>query len=370
MLASHIFLGALVLFLTVILLRAAWSRPKKQPARSSETVSFDRQAAIDALQQLVQCKTVSNVDPALEDDAEFEKLIALLPSLYPRVHDVCSIRRLDGRGLLFRWPGKHDAAPTVLMAHYDVVPVDEEKWDKPPFAGIIRDGHLWGRGTLDTKATFNGILSAADHLISKGLKPENDIYFAFSGSEEINGKGAPSIVDYFAQRNIQPALVVDEGGAVVENVFPGVKEPCGLIGIAEKGMMNVQFKVRSSGGHASAPGRHTPVGVLSKACARVESHPFKMHITKPAREMFDTLGRRSTFLYRLIFANLWCFGWIIDLLGKTSGGEMNALIRTTVAFTQMEGGPARNVIPTEAKMVANVRLSPADGVGYAVAHLL
>ena len=369
MLFLYILLGLFCLFLAVILLRAAFFRPKAQPEKPYEEIDFDRLSAVNALQKLVQCKTVSNVDPALEDDGEFEKLIAMLSDLYPRVFDVCSVRRLPNRGLLLRWPGKQEDAPTVLMAHYDVVPVDEEKWDKPPFAGIIEDGLLWGRGTLDTKATFNGIFSAANHLIGKGYQPENDIYFAFSGGEEVNGPGASNIVDYFIRHQIQPALVVDEGGAVVENVFPGVTKPCGLIGIAEKGMMNAQYRVLSGGGHASAPPIQTPITTLSKACLDVKKHPFKMHITKPAAEMFDTLGRHSTFLYKIIFANMWCFSWIIDLLGRTGGGEMNALVRTTVAFTQMEGSTARNVLPTEAKLVSNMRLNPADSVASALEHL-
>ena len=66
---------------------------------------------------------------------------------------------------------------------------------------------------------------------------------------------------------------------------------------------------------------------------------------------------------------MWCFGWVIDLLAKTSGGEMNALVRTTVAFTQMEGSSARNVIPPEAKMVSNIRLNPADSVAFALDYL-
>ena len=94
-----------------------------------------------------------------------------------------------------------------------------------------------------------------------------------------------------------------------------------------------------------------------------------MHLTKPVAEMFDTLGRHSSFLYRMIFANLWCFSWVLDLLAKSSGGEMNALLRTTVAFTQMEGSSARNVIPPEAKMVANMRLNPADSVEGALSYL-
>ena len=362
-------LGFLGLFLAVILIRAALFNPKAESERNAKNVNFDANAATDALRALVRCKTVSNVDPAMEDDAEFEKLISLLPGLYPNVFMTCDFQRLPDRGLLFCWKGKKSDAPSVMMAHYDVVPADEEKWDKPPFDGIIEDGVLWGRGTLDTKATFNGALFAANTLIGQGYQPENDIYFAFSGGEEVNGAGADNIVDYFIAHGIQPALVLDEGGAVVENVFPGVKKPCGLIGIAEKGMMNVEYKVLSAGGHASAPPTKTPITTLADACKKVQKRPFKMHITKPAAEMFDTLGRHSTFLYKIIFANMWCFSWVIDVLGKTSGGEMNALVRTTTAFTMMEGSTARNVLPTEAKLVSNMRLNPADSVASALEHL-
>jgi len=366
---GYLILLLLAVLITVIIVRTIRFTPKPQPAVSEENFDFDKEAAVDALAKLVRCKTISYNDKTLEDDAEFEKLIALLPELYPNVFKVCSFDRLPDRALLLRWPGKTEGDPTVLMAHYDVVPVNEENWEKPPFAGILEDGILWGRGTLDTKVTFNGVFSAADYLISQGFQPEQDIYFAFSGGEEVNGKGAPNIVQYFIDHGIQPALVVDEGGAVVENVFPGVKKPCGVIGIAEKGMMNVQYRTISNGGHASAPKPHTPVGVLAAACKNVEDHPFKAHIEGPAAQMFDTLGRYSTPLYRMIFANLWCFGWVIDLLGKKSGGEINALIRTTSAFTQMMGSSARNVIPPEAKMVANMRLNPADSVASALEYL-
>lgn len=362
-------LAIVLVFVAIIAVRTASFKPKAQPALTGEEYAFDKDAAVDALAQLVRCKTISYNDHALEDDGEFEKLISLLPSLYPRVFDVCSVNQLPDRALLLRWPGKHHGDPAVLMAHYDVVPVNEENWEKPPFAGILEDGILWGRGTLDTKVTFNGIFSAANYLIGKGFQPEHDIYFAFSGGEEVNGKGAPNIVQYFIDHHIQPAIVLDEGGAVVENVFPGVNAPCGMIGIAEKGMMNVQYRTVSAGGHASAPKPHTPVGVLAAACKKVEDHPFKAHTAGPAALMFDTLGRHSTLLYRIIFANMWCFGWVIDLLGRLSGGEMNALVRTTVAFTQMEGSSARNVIPPEAKMVANMRLNPHDSVASALGYL-
>ena len=366
---GYAILGLIIAFFAVVLIRTAMFKPKAQPPISEENVEFDREKTVAALAELIKCKTVSYNDKSMEDDGEFQKLIALLPQLYPSVMGGCDFLKLPDRALLFKWKGKSDAAPSVMMAHYDVVPVNEEGWEKPPFDAIIENGVMWGRGPLDTKVTFNGVLSAADHLIEKGFKPENDMYFAFSGGEEVNGMGAPNIVKWFEENGIKPALVVDEGGAVVENVFPGVKQPCGLIGIAEKGMINAQFKTASNGGHASAPKPHTPVGILSAACKRIEDHPFKAHVEGPAAKMFDTLGRYSTFLYKMIFANMWCFGWVIDLLGKLSGGEMNALVRTTVAFTQMEGSTARNVIPVEAKMVANMRLNPHDSVESALAYL-
>ena len=359
----------LALFLIFIISRALCFNPKEGIKTIEQEESFNGDKAVESLCELVRCKTISYRDKKLEDNSEFQKLISKLPFLYPNVFEKCSFEELEDRALLFKWEGKNHNEPTVLMAHYDVVPVNEEDWEKPAFDAVIEDGVIWGRGTLDTKATFNGILFAANHLIEQGFVPENDIYFAFSGGEEINGKGAVNIVDWFGNNGIIPALVVDEGGAVVENVFPGVKQPCGLIGIAEKGMLNLEYKVKSNGGHASAPKPHTPVGVLSAACCRVENKPFKSHLTKPVAAMFDTLGRHSSFVYRMIFSNLWLFKPVLDMICKKSGGELNALMRTTVAFTQMSGSKAANVIPPEATMVSNMRLNPMDTMDSAVEYI-
>ena len=361
--------AALVIFIAVLLIRALRFTPKAQPALLAGEEIFDKDRAIECLRTLVRCKTVSYRDTALEDDAEFEKLIDALPTLYPNVFKVCEFQRLPDRGLLFRWKGKNGGAPAVMMAHYDVVPVNEEAWDVPAFEAILKDGCVWGRGTLDTKVTFGGVLFAADHLIGEGFVPENDLYFAFSGNEETSGQGAVHIVDELIARGIEPAFVVDEGGAVVENVFPGVSLPCGMIGIAEKGMMDVRYTVRSGGGHASAPKPNTPVDRLCRAEARVIANPFPAHLTPPSAEMFDTLGRYSSFLYRVIFANIRVFLPVLDMICKSGGGELNALMRTTVAFTQMQGSAASNVIPPTASMVSNIRLNPYDTVDSALEYL-
>ena len=206
---GYLILVLIAAFFAVILIRTLNFKPKAQPATSQEAVAFDQDAATEALAQLIRCKTISYSDHSLEDDAEFEKMIALLPKLYPNVFKVCSFDQLPDRGLLFKWAGKTAGDSTILMAHYDVVPVNEENWDKPPFDAIIEDGCLWGRGTLDTKGTFNGVLFAADTLIAQGFQPEHDVYFAFSGGEEVSGPGASNIVTWFQELGITPALVVD-----------------------------------------------------------------------------------------------------------------------------------------------------------------
>lgn len=360
MIPAIIVSSIVIFFLAVIFIRALRFKPEKRVQKNVDEIFTDTDRAVHSLCEMIKCKTVSYNDKALEDEGEFNRFKNILPILFPNVYKTCEFQEVSDRALLFKWNGQRSDAPTVLMAHYDVVSVTEEGWEKPAFDAIIENGVIWGRGALDTKATLNGILSAVEVLIKEGFVPQNDVYMAFGGDEEVNGHGAKDIVEYFKERNIVPGIVVDEGGAVVNNVFPGVNSPCALIGIAEKGMLNVEYSVKGGGGHSSSPLAHTPVGRLSSACVKIEGSPFKFHITPPARKMFDTLARHSGFAYRLIFANLWLFAPILNIITKSSGGELNALVRTTIAFTQMEGSKGMNVIPPYAKMVSNHRIIPGE----------
>lgn len=362
-------LAALLALLAVLLLRAAAFRPQAEEPPAPDDVPVDGTRAAESLAEMVRCKTVSNLDHALEDEAEFEKFRALLRTRYPNLHARCELRRVGRCGLLYRWAGKLPDAPSVFMAHYDVVPADESAWSHPPFAGVVEDGILWGRGTLDTKGTLVGVVEAAEALIAQGFVPEHDIYLAFSGEEEIAGPTASDIVDDFTARGLTPALVLDEGGAVVEGVFPGVTRPCALIGTGEKGQLFLDLSLKSKGGHASAPPPHSTVGQLSRAVADIEDHPFPFRLTPPAAGMFDTLGRYSNFGTRLIFANLWLFRPVLDAMCRRSGGELNALVRTTVAVTKARGSDAYNVLPPEAVFGVNGRLLSGDSSDAVIARL-
>lgn len=358
-----------VLWLAILLVRAAMFTPKPELTPSQETYTLDADKIVTDMQEMIRCRTISYNDEDLIDAEEFQKFRELLPRLYPKVHAVCERQFLGVNGMLYRWKGKEEGGPVVLMSHYDVVPVEEAHWDKPAFEGILEDGVLWGRGTLDTKGTLCAIMESAEYLMEEGFTPQRDIYFAFSGQEEINGTTCDSIVDWFEEHKIHPAMVLDEGGAVVESVFPGVSRDCALIGIAEKGLANIEFHAKSSGGHASMPPVHTIVGTLAQAVTDVENHPFPRQMTKPVKAMLDTLGRHSTFAYKILFANLWCFEGLFDKVCQKSGGELNAMLRTSCAVTKMEGSKAFNVIPPQASVGMNLRLMGRDTVESARSYL-
>ena len=136
-------LGVIALFLGVILVRTLTFKPKKSVDVDKTEVVFDKDKAISNLQTLVKFKTISYQDSSLEDDGEFQGLINKLPELYPNVFAKCEYMTLPDRALLFKWKGKCEGTASVMMSHYDVVPVDEGKWEKNPFGGVIEDGVLW-----------------------------------------------------------------------------------------------------------------------------------------------------------------------------------------------------------------------------------
>ena len=362
-------MAAVVLFFAVIIVRAVMFKPLPEPERLEQKVEIDRDKVVRDMVDMIRCKTVSNRDESLVDRSEFTKFQELLKERFPRVHQACTLEHIGKTGLLYCLKGESDQAPSVCMAHYDVVPVDEEGWTKPAFEGMIEEDCIWGRGTLDTKGTLCGLLEAAEQLLSQGYIPKNDLYFSFSGEEEIDGDSCADIVAWLEKHQIKPALVVDEGGAVVDHVFPGVDRECALVGISEKGSVNMDFTLDSQGGHASTPPIHTVCGQLAEAVTRIETHPFKRHLTKPVAEMFNILGRYSTFAYKLIFANLWCFEPLLDKICKLSGGELNAMMRTTVAVTRMEGSKAYNVLPPKASFGINMRLMGGDTIESATEYL-
>ncbi len=359
----------MITLLLILIIGALRFKPATVKEVEVKEIDFDKDKAIKDFQDMIRCKTISDVDYSKEDEAEFKKIEKLIEERFPNIMKKSKFERVGRRGLLYHIKGKSSDSPSVLMSHFDVVSVNEEGWTHNAFDAEIREGEIWGRGTLDTKVTLNGALQAVEHHLEKGFVPKDDIYLAFSGEEETSGSSALEIVDLFIKRGVNPKFVLDEGGAVVSGVFPGVSKPCAAVGIAEKGYFNLRYKVKSTGGHASTPPPQTPIGILSKACAKIEANPMPMHLSEPVQKTFNTLARHSNFLYRLIFANMWFFKGILDKIARKSGGQINAMLRTTIAFTQMQGSKGMNVLPSEASMLSNQRVIIDSSVAETVEYI-
>ncbi|MEO8527709.1 MAG: M20/M25/M40 family metallo-hydrolase [Pseudolysinimonas sp.] len=323
---------------------------------------MDADAAVERLRALIRVPTVSREDSDFQDSAAFERFPALLAELFPRVHATLDLETLDGPGLLYRWHGRETGDALILMAHWDVVPADEEGWTHEPFSAELTtdpDGarRLWGRGAIDDKGALAGILEAVEALLASGFTPANDVYLSFGGDEEVQGSAAEAAVALLASRGVAVDFVLDEGGAVVEGQFPGVSGPTAVIGIAEKGIATIELRATEPGGHAAHPPRsgRTATARLARAILRV-SRPVPAGMPPTMAPMFAALGARATGVLGLAYRHPRLFRAV--LLGALARGsdEANALIRTTRVVTRLRGAAADNVLPEVATASINLRI--------------
>lgn len=318
--------------------------------------------ALHHLQRAVQFKTVSYGDPALFDSAEFDSFHEYLRQTYPLTHQL-PVVKLVGASLLFEWQGTDRSLnPFVLMAHQDVIPIEEASrhlWSVDPFGAVIKNDTVWGRGTVDDKINLIGILETVEKLLAEGFKPKRTIYLAFGHDEEVGGTGAKAIASYLKERNVTADLVLDEGGILTLNKVPGMTKPVALIGTAEKGYLSLQLTVEKNGGHSSMPEKESAVSILSKALVDLYQHPFPAGISEVTHGFIEHVGPEMTYPNKIVFANSWLFEPVVISIYEQSPGG-NAMVRTTSALTIFHSGVKDNVIPSQATATVNFRLLPGD----------
>ncbi|MCM3696109.1 M20/M25/M40 family metallo-hydrolase [Microbacterium oleivorans] len=331
-------------------------------------------AAVGRFRELLRIATVSmpTDDPAADDTA-FVAFRDAIARLYPSLHGVLERDIVGGYSLLYRWRGTDAAAPLVLMAHIDVVPVVAEEWTRPPFAaetvGAGEEAEIHARGAVDDKGSLVAILEAVDALVAEGFTPRHDVYLAFGHNEEIAGDGAQAIVAVLGERGVHPSLVLDEGGAVVEGAIPGVQVPTAVIGVAERGVMTVRLTARELGGHASTPPRDPATARLARAVLRLHRRPFPTRLVPPVRAMFETVAPHTSGPLRPVFASIGVTGRLLAKVFPRLGPELNALVRTTAVVTELSGAAGVNVLATSARASVNVRLLPGDTAASAAARI-
>ena len=352
----YVILGVLLVLLLVAVIRTL---ARKAPAKISYTADVsgeECEIAAEKLGAMVRIPTVSKHEH--EDLTDFYRFHEELERLFPLIHKHLEKTVLNGT-LLYHWAGADkEKLPILFMGHQDVVPASDEGWSVPAYSGVVKDGCLYGRGTLDCKGTMYVEMQAVEELLAEGFVPPCDVYLEYSINEETGGDGAAAAMRYLRDQGIRFALVLDEGGAVLEEAIPGMDRPYAMVGITEKGYMDVKITARGKGGHSSTPPRHTPAARLFAFANEIErKRPFYKKLIPELKEMFEKMAPSLPFAMRLILSNIWLFRPLLKIVMPMVSPYGEALMETTCCFTQMKGSDAANVIPKEPYLIANLRTS-------------
>ena len=337
--------------------------PNKQRKIEASALPILPDAALKHFQQSITYQTISYGDPAKWNSVPFINFRHFLETTYPLVHQKLQREIVEKYSYIYKWQGKNNALkPYILMAHQDVVPIEEStrnQWHFEPFAGTVKDGYICGRGTTDDKINLISILESTEKLLKENFQPERTVYFVFGHDEEIGGKGATAAAALLKSRNIKADLVIDEGGFITKEKVPGISKPVALIGTSEKGYMSLEFSVNKKGGHSSMPENETAIDILTKAIVKLRANLFDAKFVESTKNFFEFLGPEMKFPNNMAFANPSIFKSII-VKNYAKSGSGNAMIRTTFVPTIINAGIKDNVVPTLATAIINFRLLPGD----------
>jgi carboxypeptidase PM20D1 len=373
-------LYGLVAVIIVVFAIAAVHTMTLSPApvvRDTDITQVPDVASADVAQHLaalVRFKTVSYGAGLHEDEknAQLDAMRAWFEQTYPNFHRVTT-REIIGKSLLFTWKGTNPSlAPVLIMAHMDVVPVvpgTEKQWQHDPFSGDIADGYVWGRGSIDDKGSLVCIWDAAERLAAAGFTPARTIIFSFGQDEEVGGsKGTANVAKTVGSRGIHLKWVLDEGGTIQMEPYPGVHTPMAVVAVAEKGYLSLKLVAHGTGGHSSRPTNDLAIERLSRAIVAVVHHPFDSGLDDIQRAKLSMLAPYTPFVTKFVLGNLWLTGPLVT-------HEMNetpdtaARLHTTISPTIVNGGVKDNVLPPEATATFNFRLHPRDSIASVIDHV-
>lgn len=376
------------------------------------TAAPDATLLAERLAAMVRIPTVSPAAEGAYDeasDAVFEQFEGLLREFYPLVFEAAGLDRLERRGLLLRIPGAlgdgaNDggahlpdsadssgvggpgitaAGPAMLMAHQDVVPAPGEDewawqgWAQPPFAGVIGPDAtgatcVFGRGTLDDKGPLLVMLEGVESLLARGWRPAHDLYLHLGGDEETRRASSSAAQRLLRERGARLAFVLDEGGAVASGVVPGMTRAAAMVGIAEKGIAELEIVVEADpqrAGHASTPPRRSVTAALGRAVAAVEAHPHPTELNEVARRTLAALAPHLPTPLRALLERSEKLSKPLSTAMGRLGGELAAMVRTTAVVTRMHNPGATNVMPSRATAHVNMRVALGSSVAQGKAHL-
>lgn len=249
----------------------------------------------------------------------------------------------------------------LLMGHIDVVGVDRSKWSQDPFGGEIKDGYLWGRGTIDDKGALVANLATFIALKRSGIRLNRDVIFLAESDEEAGGSGMDFVVTKHWEK-IAAGFAINEGGRTIAK--DGKVQYVG-VQASEKVAVNVAVIATGRSGHASIPTKENAVVHLAAAIAKIGAWETPAKPNSITRRYFDELAKVE---------DPEVAKWMRAL--DTPEREQQAahrlseldpvwssMLRNSIAPTMLQAGIRVNVIPSEARAMLNIRLLPGELIG-------
>ena len=272
--------------------------------------------------------------------------------------------------LIARLKGDGSKKPILLAGHADVVGVEREKWTVDPFAGVIKDGYVYGRGALDFKGGLAVFTQAVIMLARNKVPLSRDIILLSEADEEGAQYNTMWLAkDHWAQMDCEFAL--NEGGWIMEN--PDGKVRYVSITTADKSSVSLLLTAHGTSTHSSMPRPDNAIFTLSKAMAKLAGYDTKPQLTDSTRQFFLTLGKTaqppmSTYFYDLVNSKDPAKVAAADK-AISKDPLLHAIMRNTIAPVLMSAGFRGNVIPGSAEATINFRTIPGTKADDLVAEI-
>ncbi|KAF5371886.1 hypothetical protein D9757_010578 [Collybiopsis confluens] len=314
-------------------------------------------------------------DPRWENRKVFHEY---LEKTFPLVQ----LEKVNTYGLLYTWEGIDPSLkPALLMAHFDVVPVNPdtvEEWTYPPYSGYFDGESIWGRGSKDDKSALISTITSLKHesstsgaievLLLQGFRPERTFLVSFGFDEEAGGhhgasKLAEKVLDRYGKDSF--AFIIDEGGGFSDQYGTVFATP----GVAEKGNVNVDISVAAPGGHSSS------IGILAALLVQLEQHPFEVHIDRdtPTYQLFQCFAQHASsipsHLRDAIKRSIDSDKALREAENIIFKDKMfKSLLGTTQAVDIIHGGVKSNALPEQAYALVNHRIATTSSVKATQKH--
>lgn len=306
------------------------------------TTEENRKKYTAILKKMVDCKTVYTQDCV--NQAAYDRFYQILKEEFPLLHKK-SKRLTFGSGcFVYVIEGKNADKNVMLMSHHDVVDGSED-WNTDPFDAVIKDGFLWGRGTIDTKTPLFAELQACEELLEEGYDFQGmNLYIGSSNNEETCGDGMVLATEYFRENGIRFDVVLDEGGAITTGMIPGVKQKSAMVAVHEKSRhlyrCTTTLSVKGHGG--LNPNKDNAIVRMSRFIAEVNKKKiYKGRFSPEVKATFTEHAPYMTFPLNFLFGNFTLFGSIIKQI-MLRIPQTNAMLSTEISFTTMFAGEEQN----------------------------